>query len=242
MRATGMAIFSLVMFSACNCLARMQNQPDPQSSGDELTVQEKKAIAKQKDILDEIMRLYAENSLDRPADFTACVREMLAMSRSKKCRDKFTHYETPEVAKQRNDDYAGQFGGIGLELMEEDGAVIITTPMVGTPSARAGFKAKDIILKVGGQEPEDINEAIAWIRGKPGTKVTLTVFRPATKQKLDFTLTREIINVQTVKWRVSSTDPKIGIVEIHKFDETVPLKFAEAIIALVKKKRAEHCY
>lgn len=231
MRLTVLAIFTIALLSG-NAQA---DQPTVLVTDGKLTPQEKSAILKQKNILDEIMNLYAEKSLDRPADFTACIREMFAMSRSKKCRDKFTHYETPEAAKQEQENFTGQFGGIGLELTDDDGAVVVNTPIAGTPSERAGIKAKDIILKVDDQEPEDTKEAVSLIRGKPGTKVVLTIFRPETKQEMKFTLTREIIELKTVKWRISKTNPKVGIIEIRMFDETVPVEFAKAVVELQKK-------
>src|SRR3989344_4449385 len=137
MRITAMVIFVSALLSTANC-----NYIRAAVSADRsLTSEEKSSIEKQKKIIDEMMNLYAEHALDRPVDFTACMREMLAMNRSKKCRDKFTHYNTPEIAKQQKDDYTGHFGGVGMELTEEDGVVIITTPMAGTPSERAGLKA-----------------------------------------------------------------------------------------------------
>lgn len=205
-------------------------------ASDPLTPEEKAAVQKQKEILDEIMNLYAEHALDRPTDFTACMREMMAMSLSKKCRDKFTHYSTPEIAKQERENFAGQFGGVGVELITADEQVIIKLSTAGGPAERAGLKDGDIILKVDGRHSANVNEMTSWIRGQPKTKVELIVWRPKTKQELKFTIVREMTVIQNVKWRVSITNPQIGIVEIHQFDQNVPLKFTEAVVALAEKK------
>ena len=202
---------------------------------DSLTTAEKEEIEKQKNILDEITQLYAERALQRPADFTACVREMFAMRRSNKCRDKFTHYSTPEEVKQFDDAMAGKFGGVGIEITQKGDMVVVVAAIEGTPAERAGIKANDIILKVNGKETESVDEAASLIRGKPGTKVTLTVFRQKTKKELTFTLTRETIVVESVKWRLSSADPKIGVIKINRFDHEVPEKFAKAVIGLDKE-------
>jgi carboxyl-terminal processing protease len=202
---------------------------------DALTVQEKEAIKSQKKILDEIAELYAKKALERPKDFAACVREMFAMRRSGKCRDKFTHYYTPEEFRRADEDLVGSFGGVGLEIMQEEDAVVVIAPIGGTPAERAGIRPRDVILKVDGKEVGDIYNAVSLLRGKPGTKVSLTIFRKGSKDELVFTLTREIISNQTVKWRLSSVDKKIGIIVIRRFDRPVPAQFAEAVVGLIKK-------
>lgn len=231
MRAFAVVIFAVSMILSVDVGAG----PLLTEINDELTAKEKTAIEKQKKILDEIAVLYAERSLERPKDFAACVREMFAMRRSNKCRDRFTHYYTPEDVKHQKEYLAGKFGGVGVELIQEDSYVVVLAPIGGTPAERAGIRAKDIILKVDGKEVDDINEASSLIRGKAGTNVTITVFRRGTKGELVFTLTREIINVQTVKWRLSSEDKKIGIIAIRRFDGNVSGQFAEAVIDLAGK-------
>lgn len=231
MHAFAVAIFTASMIFTFNAEAQRIKTKDDTA----LTVKEKAAIEKQKKILDEITELYAEKALERPKDFAACVREMFAMRRSNKCRDKFTYYYTPEEVKRANEDMGGQFGGVGIEIIQEDDMVVVLAPIGGTPAERAGIRSRDIILKVNGKEVETVNEAISLLRGQAGTKVTLTVFRKEAKKEIDFTLTREIIKVQTVQWRISSEDKKIGVIAIRRFDGTVPAEFAAAVIELVKK-------
>lgn len=238
MRVFTVAIFAVFAIGSCGApmfsAAKGQTKRPASGLNDELTAKEEEAIQKQKKILDEIMELYAEHALERPKDFAACAREMFAMRRSNKCRDKFTHYYTPEEVKREKEDLAGKFSGVGLELTQEEIGVVVLAPMAGTPAARAGIRSKDIILKVDGKDVDNANEAVSLLRGKAGTKVTITIFRQATKKELVFTLTREMITTQTIKWKLASTDKKIGIIAISRFDDNVPAQFTETVINLVK--------
>ena len=76
----------------------------------------------------------------------------------------------------------------------------ILSPLVGTPAYRAGLLAGDRIVEIDGESTDGItlDEAVRRLKGKPGTEVTLTVIHPGTSEKLEVTITREIIHVETV--------------------------------------------
>lgn len=227
MRTFAIVIFAVSIISPVNAKAKQTN--------DELTAIEKQAIEQQKKILDEIAALYAERALERPKNFTACVREMFAMRRSDQCRDKFTHYFTPEEVSRLNESADGQFGGVGIELAQENVGVVVLSVTEEAPASRAGIRPRDIITKVNGKNVSDANEAVLLIRGKVGTEVNITIFRKENNKQLIFKLKRQNIISQTVKWRLSSTDNKIGIIDIRHFDNNVPAQFAEAVIGVMKK-------
>src|SRR5581483_5681414 len=96
----------------------------------------------------------------------------------------------------------GKFGGIGIQvgLDRASGALTVTTPLVGTPAYEAGILAGDIILKVDGKaiDSQRYNETVELIQGEPGTPVTLTVLHEGEKKPVDVTITRAIIEVETV--------------------------------------------
>src|SRR3990167_4072718 len=103
---------------------------------------------KQLEVLMELVVYIDLYVLDRPQDIASCVTEMMAMRKLGKCLDKFSYYLPLEDTEEFQEDTEGEFGGIGLELTQKDGIVVVTAPLDGTPAARAGFKPEDIILKV----------------------------------------------------------------------------------------------
>ncbi|MDZ7895711.1 MAG: S41 family peptidase [Sphingobium sp.] len=110
----------------------------------------------------------------------------------------------------------GSYGGLGLSVTLEDGAVKVIAPTEDTPAFRAGIKAGDYITHLDGQliYGGTLDEAVDKMRGKPGTQVKLTVVRPGRDKPLELTLTREIIELKPVKWQVKDN---IGIINIVSF-------------------------
>jgi carboxyl-terminal processing protease len=96
----------------------------------------------------------------------------------------------------------GEFGGIGVEVTMEDGLIKVITPIDGTPGAKAGLKPGDFIAAIDGVSIQGfaLNDAIDKMRGPEGSKVTLTVIRSGDKKPFDVTLTRAIVQVDSVRW------------------------------------------
>lgn len=115
------------------------------------------------------------------------------------------------------EDLSGSFGGVGFEIGIRQGVLTVIAPLEGTPAERAGLKPGDKILKINGEDASNINleEAVFKIRGKPGTKVFLTIYRDEWVEPKDFEITREIINVPIVKSKV--IEPSIGYIKINSF-------------------------
>src|SRR5262245_32450232 len=97
----------------------------------------------------------------------------------------------------------GKFGGLGIEVGIEDGVVRVISPIEETPAFRAGIKAGDLIVKIDDVVTRGmpLSKAVDKMRGKPGTTVTLTVVRKEAETPLTFTLTREEINVKSVRYK-----------------------------------------
>jgi len=227
-----------VFFAICMaCVIPAVSSANPKMPFDDtlLTDDEQRAIEKEKKILDQMMKLYAKEALERPKDIAVCVREMFSMWRSGQCRDRFSNYFPPKTAKHWSENAAGKFGGIGITVTEKNGRIVVVSTIAKTPAARAGLQAGDIITKINGKEPATLLESTDVLRGKVNTKVTLTIFRPKIKKEFNFTLIREIITSQTLKWRLSSTDKKVGIIELSAFDASVLENFSDAVIGLVRK-------
>ena len=110
----------------------------------------------------------------------------------------------------------GNYGGVGLSVTIEDGAVKVITPTEDTPADKAGIKAGDYITHVDGEllYGLDLDEAVDKMRGAPGTPTTLTIVRPGRDKPFDLKITRARIELRPVKWEVKDG---IGIVNINTF-------------------------
>ena len=127
----------------------------------------------------------------------------------------------------------GNYGGLGLSVTLEDGAVKVITPTEDTPADRAGIKAGDYITHVDGQLLYGLNldEAVAKMRGDPGTKTTITIVRAGRDKPFDVNLTRAKIELRPVKWEIKDG---IGIVNINTFAGNTGAAVEAALTAIDK--------
>lgn len=115
--------------------------------------------------------------------------------------DPHSSYMSPELYKEMQVETDGEFGGLGIEITINEGWLTVVTPMDATPAWRAGILAGDKIVKVEGKSTHDMTlmEAVRLMRGKPGTKVTITIARDGFEEPKDYSIIREIIHVTSVK-------------------------------------------
>ena len=127
----------------------------------------------------------------------------------------------------------GNYGGLGLSVTMEDGAVKVITPTEDTPAERAGMKAGDYITHIDGQLLYGLNldEAVEKMRGDPGTSIGLTVVRPGRDKPFDVKITRARIELRPVKWEVKDG---IGIVNINTFAGNTGAATEAALTAIDK--------
>jgi carboxyl-terminal processing protease len=123
----------------------------------------------------------------------------------------------------------GKFGGLGIEVGVEDGIVRVVSPIEDTPAFRAGIKSGDLIVKIDDTATRGmpLNKAVEKMRGKPGTQVVLTVVRKDAEGPLTFTLTREEINVKSV--RAKMLEPGYGYIRIRQFQDRTSEDLAKAL-------------
>ncbi len=128
----------------------------------------------------------------------------------------------------------GNYGGLGLSVTLEDGAVKVITPTEDTPAWKAGIKAGDYITHLDGKliYGGTLDEAITQMRGAPGTKITLRIVRPGRDKPFDVTLTRETIIQKAVKWEVQDG---IGILNINTFSATTASDMRAGIAEIEKQ-------
>ena len=131
----------------------------------------------------------------------------------------------------------GEFGGLGIEVGMEDGLVKVVSPIEDTPAFNAGIKSGDLIIKlddtlVKGMTLED---AVKRMRGKPGSKITLTITRKNEPKLLTFTITRAVIKVQSVKSKL--IEPGYGFIRITQFQDKTGENLATALENLYKENK-----
>jgi carboxyl-terminal processing protease len=131
----------------------------------------------------------------------------------------------------------GEFGGLGLEVGMEDGVVKVISPIEDSPAYQAGIKPGDFIIKIDDTLIKGIalNDAVKRMRGKPGSKIVLTIIRKNEPKPFEITLTRAVIKVQSVKFKL--LEPGYGFVRITQFQEMTGQNLATALEKLVKDNK-----
>ena len=127
----------------------------------------------------------------------------------------------------------GNYGGLGLTVSSEDGAVKIITPTEDTPAARAGLKAGDYITHINGEflYGFSLDEAVDKMRGRPGSPIKLTIVRPGRDKPFDVALVRERIELKPVKWEVRD---RVGVININAFSAQTGAMTREALLSIDK--------
>ncbi len=161
--------------------------------------------------------------------------------------DPHSSYLSKEDFKEFNDKSQGEFGGLGIQITSDKGAIRVISPIDDTPAAKAGIEAGDYITHIDGEQVFDmtLNQAVKKMKGKPGTKVKLTIVHDRGEPK-EMTLKRAIIKVKSVKFSEKSDNaamddeklPKIGYLRISDFGATTTKELNDAIKDLEKKNVA----
>jgi carboxyl-terminal processing protease len=148
--------------------------------------------------------------------------------------DPHSSYMDPKEFSDMQVQTRGEFGGLGLEVTQEDGLVKVVTPIDDTPASRAGLKTGDFISAIDGISIQGmpLNEAVSRMRGPENSKVTLTILRGGEKRPMDVTLTRAVIRVESVKFERKGD---IGYIRISSFSEKTDAGVKRAIAELKKQ-------
>ena len=151
-----------------------------------------------------------------------------------KTLDPFSQFMEPEVYKEMKTETDGQFGGLGIRISIKSDWLTVVTPMPGTPAIKAGILPDDKIIKIEGVSTQGITveEAVKKLRGNPGTKVTITVARESAKEPIDFTLTREIIKIETIMGKMLESN--IGYIKLSEFNANSERDLSKKLAELSK--------
>ncbi|MDR3604963.1 MAG: S41 family peptidase [Syntrophaceae bacterium] len=143
--------------------------------------------------------------------------------------DPHSSYLTEDMFKELQVETKGEFGGLGIEITLDGGILTVVSPIEDTPAFKAGIKPGDKIIKINGEPTKNItlHTAVQQMRGPKGSKVTLTIMREGFKKLKDFSITRDIIHVHSVKKQ--ALEPGYGYVKIVSFQETTDTDLMAAI-------------
>jgi len=182
------------------------------------------------DIFAQTWNLIESKYVKRPVDASTLVQgatEGLVQSLG----DPYSYYLSPADAQIFNEELNGKFDGIGAELGQKDGKIVVIAPLSGTPAEKEGLRARDVIQKIDGSSTEGmtLDAAVQRIRGPEGTTVTLTIAR-STEPDKDVTLTRSRIVLKSVNLAYQTArDATIAIITISSFTHTTGNEFDQAV-------------
>ena len=186
-------------------------------------------VARDTAIFRSVLSLVGENYVDaKDADYDRLTHAALeGMLRS---LDPHSEFLKADAYRELREEMDGKFGGIGVQIERRDNKVVVIAPIADTPGERAGIQRGDEFTKVDGETIEKIgaNKVIERLRGKPGTKVSVTLYRPSTKATLELTLTREVIKVGSVRDARILGDG-IGYLQLTQFSERTGPEFKKAL-------------
>lgn len=165
----------------------------------------------------QIMRIVQNNYVREVSD-----KELIqgAISGLLESLDPHSSYLTEEMFQELQTETKGEFAGLGFEITLDGGVLTIVSPIEDTPASKAGLRPGDKIIKINGESTKNITliKAVKLMRGREGTKVTVTVMRDGWRKFKDFTLTRRVIHVHSVKRDL--VEPGYAYVRIVNFQDT----------------------
>ena len=181
------------------------------------------------EVLEKINKEYVDE-VDQSKSMDAAINGLL------QSLDPYSAYMTPESLESMQTETSGKFGGLGIEVGMESGVVKVITPIDNTPASKAGLKAGDYIVKIDGVQVQgkSLMDAVDLMRGPVGSSIEITVRRRGVKKALIFNITREIIQVQSVKSEL--IDNNIGYIRLTSFNENSSKQVKQKINKLNKDK------
>jgi carboxyl-terminal processing protease len=181
------------------------------------------------EVLEKINKEYVDE-VDQSKSMDAAINGLL------QSLDPYSAYMTPESFEGMQTETSGKFGGLGIEVGMEAGVIKVISPIDNTPASKAGLKAGDYIVKIDGEQVQgkSLMAAVDLMRGIVGSSIEITVRRRGVKKALIFNITREIIQVQSVKSEL--IDNNIGYIRLTSFNENSSKQIKAKVRKLDKDK------
>lgn len=177
------------------------------------------------DVLSLVRRSYVED-VDMDELIYGAIRGML------NTLDPHSSFLTPEMYEEMQADTHGEFGGLGIEITIKDDVLIIVSPIEDTPAYAAGIQPGDRIIKINGKPTRDLEimEAVRMMRGPKGEAITISIQRSDVADLLDFTIIRDIIQIESVK--SDFLQGHYGYVRVSQFQDRTGSDLKEHLTAL----------
>jgi carboxyl-terminal processing protease len=190
-------------------------------------------IYKKIDLFGEVLEIINKeyvDKVDQSKNMDAAINGLL------QSLDPYSAYMTPESFNGMQTETSGKFGGLGIEVGMEAGVVKVISPIDNTPASRAGLKAGDYIVKINGAQVQgkSLMDAVDLMRGLVGSSIELTIRRRGVKKALTFNITREIIQIQSVKSKL--IDNNIGYIRLTSFNQNSSKQIKEKVKKLNNNK------
>ena len=181
------------------------------------------------EVLEKINKEYVDE-VDQSKSMDAAINGLL------QSLDPYSAYMSPESFDSMQTETKGEFGGLGIEVGMEAGVVKVISPIDDTPASKAGLKAGDYIVKINDTQVQgkSLMDAVDLMRGPVGSSIKITVRRRGQKKALIFNITREIIEVQSVKFEL--LDNNVGYIRLTSFNENSSQQIKEKIEEFNKNK------
>lgn len=225
-RLTPLALSLALLLGSAPLLAAEQPAPaieDTETGKAPLPLDELRTFA---EVMDRVKAAYVE-PIDDKTLLENAIKGMLSNL------DPHSAYLEPEAFAELQESTSGEFGGLGVEVGQEDGFLKVVSPIDDTPAAEAGIQAGDFIIKIDGQPTKGLSmmEAVEKMRGKPGTVIILTLIREG-GQPFDVELKRAIIKTKSVKSQLLEGD--YGYIRISQFQINTGEEVGKALASLKK--------
>ena len=181
------------------------------------------------EVLEKINKEYVEE-IDQSESMDSAINGLL------QSLDPYSAYMSPEILNEMQTETSGEFGGLGIEVSMESGVVKVISPIDDTPASRAGIKVGDYIVKINNIQVQgkSLSEAVDLMRGPVGSDIELTIRRRGEKKALTFNITREIIQIQSVK--ADLLEKNIGYIRLTSFNENSGKQIKKEIEKFEKNK------
>ena len=251
-----MALSLLFTFTSCNLIHSGDSTPNGQNNpqtdkAPEVNIDDKldlPAYIQELIQLDEVFKYYSHDGIDETAMKVAILKAYIEAT-----GDIYAEYMTAEEYEAYFSDRSGNFVGIGVSVVDSQieingfkyGVLEIVSVFKDSPALEGGVMVGDCVVYVGGGEERELvdklgyNASVDKMLGEEGTNAEFTVFRPKPNgeyEEIEFSITRRKVVSESVTYRISSTDSRVGIVHISGFDDTTPKQFCAAVDALKAQK------
>jgi len=185
------------------------------------------------EVLDKINKEYVDE-VDQSEAMDAAINGVL------QSLDPYSAYMTPEMFKNMATETSGEFGGLGIEVGMEAGVVKVISPIDNSPASKIGIKAGDYIIKINEIQVQgkSLSEAVELMRGPVGSDIEITIRRVGFKKSIKYKITREIIEVRSVKSEVKNNN--IGYVRLTSFNDNSSDQVKKKIKEFRNNKNIKH--